>query len=147
GDGRGVAPGRAAPPQRGRRAGRPRGQPVPLHRLPQHRAVRAGRRRRGGPHMTATETPPTSSSAFGQRMLRKEDARLLTGEARFLDDLQIPGALWLGMVRSPFAHARVGTIDPSGALAIDGVHHVFTAADLTESWASPMPCAWPVTED
>jgi carbon-monoxide dehydrogenase large subunit len=97
--------------------------------------------------MTATDTPPTTGSAFGQRLLRKEDARLLTGEARFVDDLQIPGALWLGMVRSPFAHARVGSIDASAALAIDGVHHVFTADDLTESWAGPMPCAWPVTED
>ena len=49
-------------------------------------------------------------------MLRKEDARLLTGEARFVDDLQIPGALWLGMVRSPFAHARIGNIDATAAL-------------------------------
>ena len=53
---------------------------------------------------------------FGQRMLRKEDARLLTGEGRFVDDLQIPGALWMGMVRSPFAHARIGNVDASAAL-------------------------------
>ncbi len=96
--------------------------------------------------MTATDTPATSG-AFGQRLLRKEDARLLTGEARFVDDLQIPGALWLGMVRSPFAHARIGSIDTSAALAMDGVRQVLTAADLADAWAGPMPCAWPVTED
>ncbi len=99
--------------------------------------------------MTATETPPEAAAggAFGQRMLRKEDARLLTGEARFVDDLQIPGALWVGMVRSPFAHARIGNIDASEALAMPGVRHVFTGDDLAGEWAAAMPCAWPVTDD
>ncbi len=134
--------------QRGRRARRPRGQPVPLHRLPQHRAGRAGRRRRRGPGMTATdETAAASGGAFGQRLLRKEDARLLTGEARFVDDLAIPGALWLGMVRSPFAHARIGSIDTSAALEMPGVRQVLTGEDLRDAYLSPMPCAWPVTDD
>ena len=66
---------------------------------------------------------------------------------RFVDDLQIPGALWMGMVRSPFAHARIGGIDASAALAMPGVRHVFTGADLRDEWAAPMPCAWPVTDD
>ena len=101
--------------------------------------------------MTATESPAeagaASGGAFGQRMLRKEDARLLTGEGRFVDDLQIPGALWMGMVRSPFAHARIGNIDASAALAMPGVRHVFTGDDLAGEWAAAMPCAWPVTDD
>jgi carbon-monoxide dehydrogenase large subunit len=84
---------------------------------------------------------------MGQRLLRKEDARLLTGEARFVDDLQIPGALWLGMVRSPSAHARIGGIDASAAAAMPGVRQVLTGADLRDAWAAAMPCAWPVTED
>jgi aerobic carbon-monoxide dehydrogenase large subunit len=96
--------------------------------------------------MTTTETPATTG-AFGQRLLRKEDARLLTGEARFVDDLQIPGALWLGMVRSPYGHARIGSIDTSAALAMDGVRQVLTGGDLADAWIAPMPCAWPVTED
>ena len=94
---------------------------------------RARRRRRGGAGMTATESPSTdaaSSGVIGQRLLRKEDARLLTGEGRFVDDLQIPGALWMGMVRSPFAHARIGNIDTSAAAAMPGVRHVFTGDDL-----------------
>jgi carbon-monoxide dehydrogenase large subunit len=99
--------------------------------------------------MTATETPTGAADAtpFGQRLLRKEDARLLTGEGRFVDDLVIPGASWLAMVRSPYAHARIGNVDASAALAMPGVHHVFTADDLQDGWADAMPCAWPVTED
>jgi carbon-monoxide dehydrogenase large subunit len=99
--------------------------------------------------MTATETPPTGAAegAFGQRLLRKEDARLLTGEGRFVDDLQIPGALWMAMVRSPFAHARLRSIDTGAAAAMPGVRAVLTGADLAGAWAAPMPCAWPVTDD
>jgi len=100
--------------------------------------------------MTATDSPAadsTPSGAIGQRLLRKEDARLLTGEGRFIDDLQIPGALWLGMVRSPFAHARIGNIDTSAAAAMPGVRQVLTGDDLHDAWADAMPCAWPVTDD
>ena len=98
--------------------------------------------------MTATdETAATTGGAFGRRLLRKEDARLLTGEARFVDDLAIPGALWLGMVRSPFAHARIGGIDSSAALEMPGVRQVLTGEDLRDAYLSSMPCAWPVTDD
>ncbi|HKE75717.1 MAG TPA: molybdopterin cofactor-binding domain-containing protein [Acidimicrobiales bacterium] len=98
--------------------------------------------------MTATDAPGTSTGgAFGQRLLRKEDARLLTGEARFVDDLAIPGAVWLGMVRSPFGHATIGSIDTGAALAMPGVRAVLTGDDLAGAWTGPMPCAWPVTED
>jgi aerobic carbon-monoxide dehydrogenase large subunit len=98
--------------------------------------------------MTATDVGQEKAArGMGARVLRKEDARLLTGEARFVDDLSIPGALWLGMVRSPFAHARIGNVDASAALAVPGVRHVFTGPDLRDSWAAAMPCAWPVTED
>jgi aerobic carbon-monoxide dehydrogenase large subunit len=99
---------------------------------------------------SATETPTaavTTSGPFGQRLRRKEDARLLTGEGRFVDDLQIPGALWMGMVRSPFAHARITGIDTSAALAMPGVRHVFAGSDLRDGWEAAMPCAWPVTDD
>ncbi|HEY6698910.1 MAG TPA: molybdopterin cofactor-binding domain-containing protein [Acidimicrobiales bacterium] len=99
--------------------------------------------------MTTTDVGQEAAAdrGVGARLLRKEDARLLTGEARFVDDLSIPGAVWMGMVRSPFAHARIGNIDASAALAIPGVRHVFTGADLRDGWAAAMPCAWPVTED
>ncbi len=87
------------------------------------------------------------SPAIGERLHRREDAALLTGEARFVDDLDIPGALYVSLVRSPHAHARIVSIDKSGAESAPGVVAVFTGADLQGEWAGPMPCAWPVTDD
>jgi carbon-monoxide dehydrogenase large subunit len=95
--------------------------------------------------MTAVETPP--SGYIGTRMLRREDARLLTGEAKYTADLDIPGALHLAVLRSPYANATIDRVDVSGALASRGVVAAHTGADLRDQWATPMPCAWAVTED
>lgn len=95
--------------------------------------------------MTATEIAP--APVIGQRMLRREDPALLTGEARFTNDLDLPGALHLALVRSPHAHARIVSIDITAAAAAPGVVAVYTGADLADAWAAPMPCAWPVTDD
>lgn len=106
--------------------------------------------------MTATEprtddveadTSPDGGGVIGSRRLRREDPALLTGEGRYTDDLQIPGALHMALVRSPFAHARILSIDTTEAAACAGVRAVYTAADLEDLWANPMPCAWPVTDD
>ncbi len=99
--------------------------------------------------MTVTDDPTETfqGGVVGQRRLRKEDPALLTGEAKFVDDLVVPGALWLGCVRSPYAHARIVDIDTSAALSIDGVVAAHTGADLADTWAAPLPCAWAVTED
>ena len=51
------------------------------------------------------------------------------------------------MVRSPYAHARITSVDLSAALAVPGVVAAYSGADLAGLWAGPMPCAWPVTED
>ncbi len=66
----------------------------------------------------------------GTRVHRVEDARLLTGHGTFVDDISRPGMLHACFVRSPFARAKVLGIDVSDALALPGVHAVFTAADL-----------------
>jgi carbon-monoxide dehydrogenase large subunit len=87
------------------------------------------------------------SAVVGTRMVRKEDPALLTGEGRYVDDLVVPGARWLGMVRSPYAHARITGIDATAALELPGVQAVLTGDDLADAWSAPMPCAWPVTED
>jgi aerobic carbon-monoxide dehydrogenase large subunit len=86
-------------------------------------------------------------TVIGTRILRREDPVLLTGEARFVDDLAVPGALHVKVVRSPFAHARIRSIDASAARAMPGVVDVFTGQDLRSDWQSPLPCAWPVTDD
>jgi carbon-monoxide dehydrogenase large subunit len=97
--------------------------------------------------VTDTVTNPFTGGIVGERRVRKEDPALLTGEAKFIDDLHLPGALWVACVRSPHAHARISAIDTSGALATDGVVAVYTGEELAGDWAAPLPCAWPVTED
>ena len=83
----------------------------------------------------------------GAPVKRKEDAPLLAGEARFVDDLELPGALAMVVVRSPYAHARIMAIDVEEAKRAEGVVAVLTGADLHDDWKAAMPCAWPVTED
>ena len=87
------------------------------------------------------------TAVLGTPIKRREDAALLTGEARFVDDLNVTGALHVALIRSPHAHARVRSIDTSEAQSQPGVVAVFTGADLRGDWAGPMPCAWPVVED
>jgi carbon-monoxide dehydrogenase large subunit len=72
---------------------------------------------------------------------RKEDPRLITGKARYVDDISLPGTLWAALVRSPEAHAKITSIDATAALERDGVHAVFTGPDMTDLGA-PLPCAW-----
>ena len=101
--------------------------------------------------MTATDSPTIADSGtggyVGTRMLRREDAPLLTGESKYTADLPIPGALHLALLRSPHAHARIRSIDLTEALAMPGVVAAYTGADLLDMWATPMPSAWAVTED
>jgi carbon-monoxide dehydrogenase large subunit len=73
-----------------------------------------------------------SLTGFGASAPRKEDPALLRGEGQFVDDIHFAGMLHAAFVRSPHAHARIGRIDKSGALALPGVHAVFTFADLPE---------------
>jgi carbon-monoxide dehydrogenase large subunit len=67
---------------------------------------------------------------FGARVARLEDAALLTGNARFVDDVVVPGTLHACFVRSPHAHALIRAIDTAPALAMPGVHAVLVADDL-----------------
>lgn len=89
----------------------------------------------------------TVAGVVGTRMLRREDPAFLSGEATYVHDLAVPGALHAALVRSPHAHARVTAVDLSAALAMPGVVAAFSGADLAAEWAAPLPCAWPVTED
>jgi len=66
----------------------------------------------------------------GQRLRRKEDARLVRGAGRFTADIRIPGTLHAAVLRSPFAHAEITTLDVAPALEVDGVVAAFTGADL-----------------
>src|SRR6202035_4335124 len=67
---------------------------------------------------------------FGASIKRKEDADLLTGRGRYVDDIALPGLLHAAVLRSPHAHAAIRGIDKSAALALPGVRAVVTFADL-----------------
>ena len=67
---------------------------------------------------------------IGRAVPRREDFSPLTGRQRYAADLKLPGMLEVAFVRSPEAHALIRSIDPAPALALPGVHYVFTAADL-----------------
>lgn len=71
----------------------------------------------------------------GQSVRRNEDARLLTGRALFVDDVDLPDMLHAAFYRSPVAHGRIKSIDTSTAEARDGVVAVYTAEDLGDYWA------------
>jgi carbon-monoxide dehydrogenase large subunit len=81
----------------------------------------------------------TLSEGIGAPVLRKEDARLLTGKGSFSDDLELPGQAHAAMVRSPHAHARIAAIDAAAALGVPGVLAVLTGADYLADGFKPIP--------
>ncbi len=89
--------------------------------------------------MSVTDAAPAGH--VGRLLRRKEDPRLITGRARYVDDISLPGTLWAGIVRSPEAHATVVSIDTSAAKARPGVHAVYTGEDMTDL-GGPLPMAW-----
>ncbi|HEX6389754.1 MAG TPA: aerobic carbon-monoxide dehydrogenase large subunit, partial [Solirubrobacteraceae bacterium] len=80
--------------------------------------------------------------SFGERVERREDRRLLTGNGRYTDDFA-PHAAHAAFLRSEYAHARIVDIDVSGALDIDGVYAVYTFDDLDGRFAEPLPLIIP----
>jgi carbon-monoxide dehydrogenase large subunit len=94
--------------------------------------------------VTATAERPAAE--IGRDRRRKEDQRLITGRTRWTDNLDLPGMLHLAMVRSPFAHARISSIDTSAAKAAPNVVGVFTGADFGDEMGVCIN-AWPITPD
>jgi aerobic carbon-monoxide dehydrogenase large subunit len=76
---------------------------------------------------------------IGQSVRRKEDWRLLTGNGRYLPDISLPRMAFAAMVRSPYGHARIRSIDTSAARAAPGVIAVFTGADFAGDGRNPIP--------
>jgi aerobic carbon-monoxide dehydrogenase large subunit len=83
---------------------------------------------------------------LGRARLRKEDARLITGQTNWTDNIRLSGMLHMAFARSPFAHAKISRVDVSAALKMPGVVAAFAGADFAAEQGS-LPCAWPVTED
>lgn len=80
---------------------------------------------------------------IGQHLPRKEDYRLLTGQGRYVDDIEVPGALHACFVRSPHAHARIVSIDTETARQMPGVVAIVTGHDLAQ-WTTRQRMAPPI---
>jgi aerobic carbon-monoxide dehydrogenase large subunit len=91
--------------------------------------------------MGANDT--SAVAGVGERVLRKEDRRFLTGQGRFTDDVVEAGQTYACFVRSPHAHARIVAIDASAAREAPGVLAVFTGDDL--QGVNGLPCGWLIT--
>ena len=90
--------------------------------------------------MDDTTRPDQAGYRFiGKPMPRKEDARLIAGKGRFTDDFRIDGEVFAAMVRSPYPHARIVSIDTAQAGAMPGVLGVFTGADCAADNLKPIP--------
>ncbi|HEX8863010.1 MAG TPA: molybdopterin cofactor-binding domain-containing protein, partial [Actinomycetes bacterium] len=96
---------------------------------------------------TLTDTDVEMGRYVGSRMLRKEDGPLLAGRGSYVDNLALPGMVWVSIVRSPLAHARINRVDTSAALEVPGVVAAYSGADLASEWAAGLPCAWPVAPE
>ena len=95
--------------------------------------------------MTVTEDR-AAANEVGSGRLRKEDQRLITGRTRWTDNITLPGLLHLAMVRSPFAHAMITSIDTAEAKAAPNVVTVLTGADVADEQGG-LPTAWNITTD
>src|SRR5580658_5694936 len=88
----------------------------------------------------------TVTTEIGKARTRKEDARLVTGQTNWTDNIQLAGLLHIAFLRSPMAHARISSVDVSAARGAPGVIAAFSGADFAAEQGS-LPCAWPVTPD
>ncbi len=82
---------------------------------------------------------------FGSGIRRREDPRLITGQASYTDDIKLTGMVHAAILRSPHAHARIRSIDTDAAKQAPGVLAVYTGAD-TEGVLNPIPCAWVIPD-
>jgi aerobic carbon-monoxide dehydrogenase large subunit len=92
--------------------------------------------------VTETQAP---AAELGRARLRKEDARLITGQTNWTDNIVLPGMLHMAFARSPHAHAKITAVDLSAARKLPGVVAAFSGTDFGQQGS--LPCAWPVTED
>jgi aerobic carbon-monoxide dehydrogenase large subunit len=87
--------------------------------------------------MAITEKPPYERPIGYGKLLRKEDPRFIRGKGNYVDDINLPGMLHGAVLRSPYAHARIKSIDVSAATSLPKVKAVITGKDL-----EPLKLAW-----
>src|SRR5437868_10032990 len=83
----------------------------------------------------------------GASVRRHEDPKLVTGAGTYVDDIKLPGMLYVGIVRSPYAHARINNMNMSG---LDGQKWVvgrLTGKEVRERQKAPLPVSWVIPPD
>ena len=86
-----------------------------------------------------------ATEVFGSSVKRKEDPRLITGQGTYVEDVKLTGILHMVLVRSPYAHAEIRSINSEESFKIPGVVAVFTGEDLKDELGS-LPCGWVVPD-
>jgi carbon-monoxide dehydrogenase large subunit len=86
-------------------------------------------------------------AVIGAPVRRKEDAPLVQGQAQWVDNITPSGTLYMAVVRSPYSHARIASVDVGPALAHAAVVAAWSGEDLADEWNGGLPCAWLPTED
>lgn len=81
---------------------------------------------------------------IGQSVKRVEDKRFITGQGQYTDDIILPGMTYAYILRSPYAHAKINSIDISAAQAMEGVVAVFTGEDILTTGIVGVPAGWQV---
>jgi len=87
-----------------------------------------------------------ATSMIGAAVKRREDPRFITGHGQYTDDIKLPGMVHMAILRSPYAHARIKSIDTSKAKALPGVRAVYTGSDLAAAKVGGLPCGWLITD-
>src|SRR5512142_2068042 len=85
----------------------------------------------------------TTNGLIGAPIRRFEDQVLVTGKGCYTDDVQLPGMLYMALLRSPYPHARIISVDAKAARAMAGVEAVVTGAELPEHLHVPAPAMVP----
>src|SRR5260370_19553044 len=85
------------------------------------------------------DAPAAPVRGCGYSVRGKEDPRLIRGQGNYIDDVKLPGMLYMDIVRSPYAHAKITSIDASEALKAPGVVAVVTGKDLAAAGLAWIP--------
>src|SRR6185437_5888483 len=114
-------------------------QSLPLHRISKHRQGRTVRLQEDGAGRKVMQKTSAEISGMGHSMKRKEDPRFLQGKGNYVDDVNLPGMVYAQMVRSPYAHARIKSINTDAAKKVPGVLAIITGEDLAKANLAWMP--------
>jgi carbon-monoxide dehydrogenase large subunit len=83
-----------------------------------------------------------TATGIGASVKRFEDARFITGRGQYTDDIQQPGQVYAVFLRSPYARARIASVDANAAKDVDGVLAVLTGRDMAADGIGDLPCGW-----